>query len=477
MDIPNLQRLMMVSSDTFYSQNDISECFEVLKKEKNISSIELMNTLMEYNKEHHAIDFSDKIQKYLYLLKHEKHIPLGVTNDLFKVGLQKKTINIVNKDVYTYAYYDMSRGDYEKLSPVEQLERVGVVTTQVIPKEHLKMFQKRFDETLLNFPEYKRGEDPSLDINGNPLIYVAGGFAALGNPASFHNEMSRDLRMKAYQKIKDLMSQYVNRLGYTDQIKKNVHLQALSDRIMYRLKGQSGPSEAWHRDVMPPSKINYDDEIFGGWINLDSQDQYFSCIPGSHTDTVQYTLDSGFSALTKVVTKIYVKNGKPAPSEKELKVYVNEVAKNKYKFKVPPGHMIIFPQYLLHEVISTPAKYNMRRQFTGWRITSSNTPLYPLELFDEQAVIPLPGGMVPPIYASNHISRFQNKRFQGSMYGLLEWSEVTFQDKILQKYKPPRSDEYRKIVPRYMKSLTSYGFPLYPPYQEEERSIYLGEKI
>ena len=472
MDIPNLQRLIMVSSSTFYTQQDLAACIEKLQKEKGILYPELYASLTKYYIEH-SIDFSRKVQMYLYLFKHEKDVPLIVTNDLFKVGLEMITINIVNNDVFTYAHYDMTRDDYENLSPVEQLERVGVVTISVVPQNQIETYQQRFDETLQNFPEYKRGNNPSLDINGHPIIYVAGGFAALGNPASFHNEMSRDLRMMAYQKIKPLMSQYVS----TYQNKKDVRFQALSDRMMYRLKGQSAPSEAWHRDVMPPNKINYDDEIFGGWINLDSQDQYFSCIPGSHTDTVQYTLDAGFSALTKAVNKIYIKNGKSPPSPKEVNTYVKEVAKNKYKFKVPPGHMIIFPQYILHEVIATPAKYNMRRQFTGWRITSSNNPLYPLKLFDDQAVVPLPGGMVPPIYASNHIAYFQTKRFQGSPYGLLEWSEVTFKDKILERYKPPKSDEYRRLVPRYMKSLKSYGFPLYPPYQEEERSIYIGEQI
>jgi hypothetical protein len=137
--------------------------------------------------------------------------------------------------------------------------------------------------------------------------------------------------------------------------------------------------------------------------------------------------------------------------------------------------MIIFPQYILHEVVANPAKYNMRRQFTGWRITPFKRPLYSLDLFDSQAVIPLPGGMIPPMYSQNHIMHWQENEFNltpETRYNLSEWSEATFRKRCLIKNK--KGDP---IVSRHMESLKEYKLPLYPPYLKSERKIYKGLSV
>ncbi len=60
----------------------------------------------------------------------------------------------------------------------------------------------------------------------------------------------------------------------------------------------------------------------------------------------------------------------------------------------------------------------MRRLFTGWRLTLDKESLYNKlhlinkkyptlkEIIEDQAVPPLPGSMIPPIYSSNHGSNF-----------------------------------------------------------------------
>nr|QBK85850.1 MAG: hypothetical protein LCMAC101_04450 [Marseillevirus LCMAC101] len=479
MDIAGLQLKIMTSGDSFYSQNRLSYCIEVTKRDQKLKEATVITHLLKlYDKM--AASNEEKTQIYLYLLKHEKRPAKEVRKGLRKIGLEKRKVDIGGLGTYEYAIFDLEKGKYDKLSPVEQLERAGVTTLEIIPPRELKKYQREFDATLEGFPEYKRYPDnPTLDREGNPLVYVAGGFAALGNPASFHNVFSRNLRMMGYKKMKTLMNEYVTRLAH---VKEPYNLQALSDRMMYRQKGQQPSAETWHRDVMPPGKIEYEDEIFGGWINLDSQDQYFSCIPGSHSNKVQKTLDAGFATLTDAVNKIYTRGGGEPKIEKrkkltagELKPYISEVTKDRHRFRVPPGHMIVFPQYILHEVVANKAQYDMRRQFTGFRLTQSGKPLYPLEMFDEQAVIPLPGGMIPPMYARNHLSYFQEKQFNmtpETKYNLIEWSEATFRKRCLVKTKTGKP-----IVQRHMESLTDYRFPLYPPYLKKERNIYLGEKV
>jgi len=479
--LKKLQYKILYDDGQFYKQKDIAKCILQTAENHEISEKDVENILLQDRMSEGMFFGEGAFHNALYLLKHEQgDIDENALHLLETEGISIKKIDIGGYGEYDYSLYNMEierdgfNQTYEDMQKFEQLKIAGVTTIEVIPIEELKEYQKEFDDTLLNFPEYMRDDkNPSLDANGNPITYVAGGFAALGNPASFHNPFSRKLRRLAFKRFYSLLQNYVNVYNVTHE-RETYNLQALADRMMYRTKGQAPVAEAWHRDVMPPKKIEYDDEIFGGWINLDSVDQYFSCIPGSHNNKVQKTLDHGFATLTGAIEKIYKQAGQKKPSDKEIKSYITELAKDRYKFKVPPGHMVIFPQYILHEVVANKAKYNMRRQFTGWRVTKTKTPLYPLEMFDEQAVIPLPGGMIPPMYSRNHISYFQDKPFQlsgGVKYSLKQWSEATFKEECLTK----KGDGW--IVVRHMKSLEEYGFKMYPPYSDEEKEIYRGKEI
>lgn len=352
--------------------------------------------------------------------------------------------------------YYLYKGSYDLDDPVKELERIGVCTVKIYDKSELKNIQAKFRSTVENFPEYLRDDgDPTLNAVGQKLIYVLGGFAALGNPASFHNPLVRKIRMDAYNILREKLFAPLSDRRFHN--KETLNVEALFDRMMYRLKGMKPVAEAWHRDVMPGGSIKHDDEIFGGWVNLDSEDQYFSCIPGSHLGITQSKIPSGFAAIDK----------------KDVK----DVSKDKHLFRVPPGYCIIFPQYILHEVVANPAKYDMMRLFTGWRLTTSNDRLHGAKmkhLMRDQAVMPIPGGMMPPMYAKNHIMFYQQKPFQpipgdkNSSTNLIEWSENTFQSETLIT---PKGKDYQ-LVKREMDSLQEYGFPLYPPYTEEEEKIY-----
>jgi len=349
--------------------------------------------------------------------------------------------------------------DYN-LTGFKSLKRLGVVTIPVIDPLHIKDLRNKFMNTLRGFPEYKRNpENPDLDSFGNTLVYVLGGFAALGNPASFHNDLVRDLRQKCRKAVIPLFKELID--SYVDKkLRTETKLEMLFDRMMYRQKSQKPIAESWHRDVIPPDRIQDNDELFGGWLNLDEDDQYFSCIPGSHLGKRQKDLDKGFATIPKDEVAI--------------------IGKYRHKFRVPSGHMIVFPQYVLHEVVSQPSKKNMMRVFTGWRTTISNDYLHSdtKQKIIMQSVMPLPSGQKPPMFSANHGSMFRRTQFKPipdnpQKVSTIEWSVNSFLKDLLKVDK--RTNEY--IIPRFLESLSYYKLPMYTPYTEEEMSLYRPQKL
>jgi len=323
---------------------------------------------------------------------------------------------------------------------------------------------------------------------------VAGGFGALGNPASFHNPLARKLRKMAYDATKAFFASLIALFKQYRNL--DMKEEVLFDRMMFRRAGQMPTAEAWHRDVMEKDQVGETDEIFGGWINLDLTSQFFSCIPGSHLGISLYNLEAGFATVEKM-------GGTP----QEVKAAKDALTQVKMKINVPPGHIVIFPQYIMHEVVSASQSYNMLRLFTGFRLTTLDKSIYVVnpnkkskkraaptseemvdtlnEIMDKQAVPQLPGGMIPPVYSANHLMCFQNKPFHmipqnsATKMTLIEWSMQTFKDAVTEEKIIGTGDEAHtyRLVPRHMKSLAEYGLPLYPPYGQEERKMYFPHKL
>lgn len=370
----------------------------------------------------------------------------------------EKKILIESKEIIEYKANNQSlfvKYNGKLSNDLESFIRSGVITIPILSKSELKGIQNEFLTTLKNFPEYNEGNN----------IYVLGGFSALGNPASFHNPLVRKLRLLCYNKCKSFFRELINTY-YSKKLKKNYKLEMLFDRMMYRLKGNKPTAESWHRDVTPKKLIEEDDEIFGGWINLDSQSQYFSCIPGSHLGVKLYDLQSGFATLEK-----YLKDSDINPKNEFVKIN-----KMKTLFEVPPGHIVIFPQYILHEVVSNAAKYDMMRLFIGWRLTRSKDSIYNNleEIISSQGVPILPSGQQIPMYSKSHMSYFLHKKFNignNTKMSVIEWSKKTFKSQLLVNKK-----DYQ-IIPRIMTDLRKYKLPMYDKYREEEINILIPSKI
>lgn len=347
-----------------------------------------------------------------------------------------ETIQIGPNKSYIYT------GPRDGLSLEEQFKKVGVITLPIIPEDQLECIHTEFIDTLKSFPEY----------NHPTVFYVAGGFGALGNPSSFHNPLVRKLVHMAYPKVRE----------FFQTIYKNNNLKkfyTVKDRMMFRPAHKAATSESWHRDVIGK-------EVYGGWINTDpTKSQYFTFIPGSHIGIDPEKIDKGFALVSKYI------------DPKKLQPY-------QHRIEILPGHIIIFPQYIIHTVESKKQDYDITRLFTGWVITENETTTDPEfeivdQILDNQKVPPIPGGMIPPLFSPNHYN-FLFREFDwghGVKTSLSYWAKNTFNSKIhIQKYSKTHDKTYT-FIPRYMKSLKEYDFKLYPPYTDKERALYKPSKL
>jgi hypothetical protein len=371
---------------------------------------------------------------------------IDLSSELFDKNLMKKIDEYSLLTSYNFDYKIPSENEYKIYG--KSLIENGYVIIPLLSNEELWFYHYYLKNELKNFPEYK---SPDLDT-----IFVYGGFGALGNPSSFHNYLVRSLRLRLMPLAVPLFKELNN------QEKTDRKLEQIIDRMAIRRKGTSVTAESWHRDQAPLPDPK--DDVFGGWINLDlSGEQYFSCVPKTHK---QNRDKAGFVKL----------------SEEEVK----NAEKNKKKLIIPPGHIFIFYQDLMHEVIKRKMPYDSYRLFTGFRLTSKNESMfdnknkvifgnklfkqgYDLKEFDynklliDQGVVPLPSGQHPPMYAMN------NLRYTLQRKGLTEWSKNTFKPECTETRN--YGGENIILVDRFMKSLKDYNLSMYKPYSIEELSI------
>lgn len=295
-------------------------------------------------------------------------------------------------------------------------------------RDQLRKARSEFYDALKTFPEYK--------AHAPGQIYVRGGFAALGNPASFHNPFVRKLRQWAMAEV--LQSGAMS--PFTKQGRK---LEQIIDRMMLRRRGTVVTGESWHRDEAPFAKAG--DHLFGGWINLDEKPQYLSCVPGTHKEVKGH---SGFNKLTNI---------ERFDAQRKL-------------VEVKPGQILLFYEHMIHEIMKGVDKQDDRlRVFLAWRATSHDEPLLPgLDgLLDSQAPMPLKSNQIPPMYPKLNWTNHRPL--------LVKFSDAVIKDQCREhkrvKSGPDAGKSYH-VVHQQMRSLRAYGLPLYPPYAADERKMH-----
>lgn len=265
-----------------------------------------------------------------------------------------------------------------------------------------------------------------------------GGFAAYGNPSSFHNPTVRKLRLDAYNIISPALDRLAQKTG------EGYNKEALIDRLLVRPPKRSPSAESWHRDESPAAAD--DDVVLGGWWNLDDKASQFSCIPRTHKAVSGH---SGFATIKD-------------------KAQIQQFNSSKYCINIPPGAILLFNEQLIHEVVATKRAYTSYRLFLGWRITRASTPLFGDSLatqLEEQAPITIKSGQEPPMWAKLHWTNWVDKLVAFSA----NFNDACREPLTIKSGK--RAGEQFSIVHRSMKSLKQYGFPLYAPYTEAETAI------
>jgi hypothetical protein len=306
--------------------------------------------------------------------------------------------------------------------------------------EMLAQVQHAFDQHLLESPELRnpRPTDPTWKN-------VLGGFAAMGNPSSFHHPFVRKMREMCEAVVLDADALPL----------QGRKLEQCYDRVMRRVPGERTDVESWHRDEAKHTLQG--DDIFGGWLNCDAQRQHFSCAGGTHVEEGARSRNDGFSKIT---------------SHAEKARYSAIAENGGGPVVIPPGHMLIFYERLVHEVLKTTAKCITRRIFLGWRATMADEPLFgaarTTSWIDDQTTPLIKSGQKPAIYPTAYYN------FPRNFQRLTNFSNAVFVPPCLYSH-VVRSGDNKGVamvrVHRNMKGLREYELPLHAPYDEHEIAV------
>ena len=337
---------------------------------------------------------------------------------------------VESKDYYAYP---------DQLYPLNHPLSMGVAVYEVLDKDSGEVaewrgFLKRAVDSAPEFKERPAGE--SL-FDAQDVELAVGGFAALAHPSSFHNEFARALRFKAEHYVVE-----ENIFGLDDggpNAGKN--LEQIVDRTMIRRPGQTPTAELWHRDIARGTMDN--DEVFGGWINLDTDnDQYFSCVPGSSDERPIAGVDyeEGFAKIASI--------------------QFPEIIARSYRIVIPPGHMVVFNERTIHEVAAVPNERGTSscRLFFGWRLTNSLTPLF----YDVERRLVEQDGM--PLKSGQHKHAYSDAKCGGRYNEMIRWNRSN------------ASDHATKTNLIYDRDTNTLGFKNYPGGPPMYPSAYWGQQ-
>jgi hypothetical protein len=314
------------------------------------------------------------------------------------------------------------------------LEKNGLV---VIRNEYLTKniacIRENFETDISEMPEFmlRSGSAPGSS-------YVRGGFSALGNASSWHMPTTRWLRCHAMRAVFPVFSALLR-----DQ--PNVNLAQLCDRAMFRPAGVKPPGDAWHRDIFPSLAPN--ETIYGGWISLDDKDQFLSCKMGTHRENNAWACNGmeGFAPIAN-------------------ETLLNDLKLNHDHIRIPSGCILIFNEKTFHEVLSRSLPYTSLRLFLAWMTTPQSDKCNPPNLdalLQTQAIIPLKSGQMPRMWpVLDGVYRTDS---------LEAWGAYNLQPCMLETVQ--RKDRLVTLPRKVAPSLQEAGLPMYPSYEEHEKSI------
>ena len=351
-------------------------------------------------------------------------------------------VHVCDENGLAAAAIDLELRGYTVIQPVR---RVNVGEQGELGD--LGKLRAMFDRELAAFPEFEFKPGAATPDN-----VVLGGFSALGNPSSFHNETVRQLRAMVHPHVRALAAKMVPRgCGW--------NFEQVVDRMLIRPGGRVPSAEAWHRDVAPGTQQG--DQVWGGWLNLDDRSQWFSCVPGTHRTGTTHSAaqHQGFAPIPKEERKAYKARSR--------------------RVEIPAGCVLVFSEDLVHEVVGKRCGHTMYRLFLGWRLTRSTEPLVPdvESRLEDQAVMPLKSAQMPRLFAKLHWTNWRKKL---EVFGRCLKSQC--QVRVRVKTGKDAGAVYTLPHPaqgksQHMKSLRAYGLPMYRKYDNAERALYRPQSL
>ena len=340
--------------------------------------------------------------------------------------------------------------EWKTLTPLppsyaRQLLEQGYV---VIPAETFKGRKEEFLSEASRFQEFKK------DLNPHTCQFVLGGFAALGNPSSFHNPLVRKFRQWAHCILVSAVFQ--------DMVKSfddpgSWKLDHIIGRMMIRRAGEQPTAETWHRDHSSELIANDDDKVFGGWINLDAVPQYFSCVPKTHIPNSRQ--HRGFAKFKKEDVK--------ALGLKE----------RAHRVEIPPGSILVFFENMIHEVLAKKLKYTLTRLFIAFRLTRSleTRPSNLMTKIDDQDVIMIKSGQIPSMHADLHWNLWRPTMEKFAKDNIKD--ELLITKTVLSGL---LQGDTHLVCPNVMESLEEYrnrhGYNKYPGYTADEKRMHTPQR-
>ena len=192
--------------------------------------------------------------------------------------------------------------------------------------------------------------------------------------------------------------------------------------------------------------------MFGGWLNFDDTNQGFSCVLPDDGNAFQ----APDADVLRAVGFVPVTD--PA-LRKELSARKTQVV-------VPPGHLLVFVDTVIHEIVAKARPYVMQRLFMGWRLTHATKPLDKDldKCLRDMAPMKLKSNQPVPMFAALHWTNHST--------ALEAFSVEAFKDECLVHTKMKSTGKLIEHVPRYMPSLADLDMDhVYPRYKPEEKAL------
>lgn len=371
----------------------------------------------------------------------------------------KRPLEEVNVKPFTQLFHEkVVTGEISRPKTAEDYAAMliehGYIVVPLLKKEEVNMKNAEFIETLQTMPEFL---NPPGKFQGE-VHYVKGGFGSLGNPSSFHNPFVRSVRQLAHHRLaKPIFRKVKELLG--KEAPEN--LEQIVDRMrVLRPKAQVG-QETWHRDTTPKKYTHEGDLIYGGWISFDtigSTPQRFSAFDRSH---LMSPLDQSKSRKGEGERKEGFEKVSSEESEELTKLKEQNLQQNEGKnwfVEVPPGHMLIFQQEILHEVVADTRKNKPQsyRLFTAFRLTNSRDQFVSNQFG--------PTLETPLIKSGQKADMWPQANWRPIAWpNLVLWSEVTFKPFFLENRSIKSGDkigEVKHVIPRNMYGMNDVSIKL-----------------